>query len=181
MIGPRVGRQYAKALFNTAEDDEQLRTTLSDLRAFTVALKCTPGFLQFLRNPQLTVKQKEQVVFDTLGKKANPALCALMTLLLERGRIQYVPELTKAFAVLVNERLGVLEVRLITANPVSSGVKDALAKKLEQSYGKKIEFIERIDPKMMGGVRLMIGTQMVDSSIRAKLFRIKESMLAARV
>lgn len=181
MIGPHIGRQYAKALFNSMDSDEQLRTTLSDLRSLTVALKTTPGFLQFLRNPQITVKQKEEVVFYILGAQASPVLSALMSLLLERGRIQYLLELTKAFGVLVNERLGILEVRLLTSSPADAATKNALANKLEKSYGKKIEFIERIDPEMLGGVRLIIGTQMIDSSIRSKLFRIKESMLAARV
>lgn len=85
------------------------------------------------------------------------------------------------FDKLVDERVGILRVKAATAQPLDAATKAELQAKLEQFYHKSVQITEEVDPALVGGAVITMGTHMIDSSVRGRLAKIKESLLSMRV
>lgn len=181
MIAERVAQQYAKALFNMAGSDAQLHAIAKGLDTFSEVLKRTPKFLRFLSNPQLSLEQKEEILLEALGNDKDPILISVLQLMLERNRISCLGALPAMFDKLVDERVGILRVKAATAQPLDAATKAELQAKLEQFYHKSVQITEEVDPALVGGAVITMGTHMIDSSVRGRLAKIKESLLSMRV
>lgn len=181
MIAGEVASRYSRALFRLAATPLELEKRHQDLEGVVTLLQKIPKLGLFLSAPQISSDQKRKVLENSLGSQIDQKLLHFLLFLLEKGRIKHLPEIAKGYHRLVKESLGILEANLITAVPLEREDREALHQKLEKTYQKKVEIKERIDPQIMGGIILVLANQVIDWSIRNKLARLKEKLLAIRV
>jgi F-type H+-transporting ATPase subunit delta len=181
MIAGEVAGRYARALFNLASSGSELERRQLDLEVFAEALKKNPRLRTFLSAPQIKREEKREVLQAILAGKTDEKFLDFLYFVLERGRMNFLEEISREYRRRVKENLGILETNLITAVPAEPKLKELLEEKLESAYNKKIEMKEKVDPQLVGGVILVLGNQVMDWSVRDRLASLKESLLEVRV
>jgi F-type H+-transporting ATPase subunit delta len=178
MIVSQIASRYSKALFQLAKSEDQLIRWDKDLAALSELLEKNPKLREVLESPLVSSEEKNRTLSRIAQEKFDPQLMHFLSLLLEKGRFNYLPEMIKDYSKRVREKLDALLVRVVVPDYLDDETKEKLKNKLEKTYHKKIEFRVEVDPKMIGGLILIIGNQMLDFSIRGRLQRLKEALLA---
>jgi F-type H+-transporting ATPase subunit delta len=176
-LSSELAKRYAKALFRTAADDRQLEVQAKCLEAIEPLLKHSSQFLNWMAAPQITENLKAEMLERNLGGTFDRKLLDFLLFLLKKGRFQELPDIVKEYRRMVAKKLGILDVRLITTVPIDEPTKDKLAQKLEAKYGLKPRFHDEIDPALIGGSVIVIGSQEMDNSVRGRLLRLKKHLL----
>ena len=162
-----IVRPYAVAAFRLAKEQKAL-TKWSEMLNFAAAVAADSQMKSYIEDPKVTSEALEKMFLAICDKKLDAAGVNLIKLLGEYGRLALLPEVAAAFEELKAEDEGVLEAEIAAAKPADSAVKD-LVKRLESRFGKKIEASVKIDPELIGGVKIVIGDTVIDASVRGQL------------
>lgn len=173
-----VARRYASAYLAVALRSGDLIAARDNIRlaADTIA---NHGLLSsVLHQPQITTARKKSVLAEVLKNEASPATLAFLYLLTDKRRIDLVGEIATQLEQLVRVRQNVARATAVTAQPLDASQIEALRVSLEHRTGKIIELSTEIDPSLLGGVLVRIGDTVMDGSVRGKLDRLHEQLLA---
>lgn len=181
MIESQVARRYAAALFRTAKRIDQVEKILADLKAIADLLRKDLSLKNFLEAPQILDQYKRELITTAFKDLISEALFSFLVLVLDKHRIEYLLAMAKEYERLVKEDQGILQTRVITTRALDPVFRNRLKEELEKSTGKKIEMILKIDPQIIGGIIVILGDKIIDSSIRGQLDELKEEMLALKV
>lgn len=181
MITHTIALRYSKALFELDKSPDVLRGRLEALDSIIKVFKSHPKLKDYFSSPHIPEEQKEKIFTETLKSLNDPQLVQYLVALLRKQRFKYLPEIVDAYGHLVDQALGTLEAKLISAVPVAPETRNQLEKKLEKTYGRKVTLTDEIDPSLIGGGILMIANQMIDFSIKGKLAKLKEDLLSTHM
>jgi len=169
-----IARPYAAALFQatTAADGAQLVAQLDAL----AGIARDAGLRQFAADPKVSDEQVFGVVTGIAGNDLSPKLRNLLSTVIDNGRLAVLPEIASQFRMLVNDRGGIADAQVVSAFPLDAAQQDKLAKVLEKRFGRQLKVSVAVDPTLIGGVRVTVGDEVLDTSVVARL----EQMRAAR-
>jgi len=139
-----------------------------DLGDFVDAERQVPELGELLRNPQLDKRAKAAAV-DAVASDADPLVLNLLRLLVEKGRGGEVGQVADEFERMAAAEEGELSVELTTAYELSDEEARAIVAQIEQRSGRKVEANRTVDPALIGGMVLQVGSRRVDASIRGRL------------
>ncbi len=179
MRGTTIGRRYAKALLELAQDRGEGEKVRRDLLSLVDTWEASKELREVFENPAVTAEARAKVlkaVSTRLG--LSPLLVNTLRLLSDRRRLRLLPELAAAFVALMEERGGVVVAEVTTAQPMPASYFAELAKALEQALGQKVSVTKKQDPTLIGGVVTRVGDRIYDGSLRTRLQELKEQMLA---
>jgi F-type H+-transporting ATPase subunit delta len=163
-----IVRPYAVAAFRLAKEKKAL-TQWSEMLSFAAAVAADEQMKSFIDDPKVTAAELETMFLTICDKKLDESGINLIKLLVEYGRLALLPEVAQAFEELKAEDEGVLEAEITAAaKPTDSAIK-ALVKRLEAKFGKKIEASVKVDPELIGGIKIVIGDTVIDASVRGQL------------
>jgi F-type H+-transporting ATPase subunit delta len=163
-----IVRPYAVAAFRLAKEKKAL-TKWSEMLSFAAAVAADQQMKAFIDDPKVTAAELEKMFLTICDKKLDESGVNLIKLLGEYGRLALLPEVAQAFEELKAEDEGVLEAEITAAaKPTDSAIK-ALVKRLEAKFGKKIEASVKVDPELIGGIKIVIGDTVIDASVRGQL------------
>lgn len=164
---------YATALFAVAKSEGNLAEVEDELFRFARTLESSDELRTTLTDAALPVSQRQQIVEDLLGGKANPVTVALGSMVVGIGRsrdlVSIIDELVKLSATEANKELA--EVR--SAVPLSDDQRSRLADALGQATGKSIELKVVVDESVLGGLVAQVGDTVIDGSVRTRLEQLK--------
>jgi F-type H+-transporting ATPase subunit delta len=150
-----------------------------ELADFAAAVRDVQELRTVLRNPQLEPRTKTAVLDELLGD-ADELLRNFLRLTAEKGRIGEIEEIAREFERLVAREERRLNVELTTAYELSTNEAQALVKQIEEASGRKVEATRKVDPRLIAGFVLQAGSMRVDASVRGRLERLRQELLAAR-
>jgi F-type H+-transporting ATPase subunit delta len=127
-----------------------------------------PELDELLRNPQLDKRAKAAAV-DAVASGGDPLVLNLLRLLVEKGRGGEVAQVAEEFERMAAAEEGELSVELTTAYELSDEEARAIVGQIEQRSGRKVEANRTVDPELIGGVVLQVGSRRVDASIRGRI------------
>lgn len=163
-----IVRPYAVAAFRLAKEKKAL-AQWSEMLSFAAAVAADTQMKTLIDDPKVTGAELEKMFLAICDKKLDESGVNLIKLLGEYGRLALLPEVAQAFEELKAEDEGVLEAEITAAaKPADSAVK-ALVKRLETKFGKKIEASVKVDPELIGGIKIVIGDTVIDASVRGQL------------
>lgn len=163
-----IVRPYAVAAFRLAKEKKTL-TQWSEMLSFAAAVAADEQMKTFIDDPKVTAAELEKMFLTICDKKLDESGINLIKLLVEYGRLALLPEVAQAFEELKAEDEGVLDAEITAAaKPTDSAIK-ALVKRLETKFGKKIEASVKVDPELIGGIKIVIGDTVIDASVRGQL------------
>ena len=173
-----VDRVYANALFEAALERDRLATVREQLQQVVEAEAQVPELRELLRNPQLDPRARAAAIGDVLGD-ADELLRNFLLVLADKGRTGQLEEIAREFERLVAQHEGVVHAELTTAVELSDEETTKLLGQIEQASGRKVEATRRVDPDLIGGIVLQVGSHRLDASVRGRLERLRRRLATA--
>ena len=172
-----IAKRYSRALFNLAAEEKAIERYGAELDDFNGLLKGLPEFGNALRNPLYPVAVKKKL-FNKVAKKIKlaPVVKGFLTLLVEKRRIQYLPDIVDYYHRLIDEYSNIARAKVRAAVELGEGDLAQISATLEKKIGKKIVVEFERDPSLLGGVFALIGDFVLDGSVRRQLLNFKESL-----
>jgi F-type H+-transporting ATPase subunit delta len=175
-----VARRYAKALAGIADDQGSLVKIQQELAAVTALVRGNPDLERLAFYPLLAPSLKAKALDAVLAAEGtSDTLRRFFGVVASAARLNLVYELAAAFDELVDERMGVVEASVETAQPLSEPQSAALAAALSRRTGKTVKLKWRQDPAILGGVRAQIGSTVYDASLKGQLRLLQARLLSA--
>ena len=174
--------RYASALFELALEEKAIDAVRADLDKFEAMMSDSPELERLVRSPVFSADDKLKALSAILDKAGIKGLAAnFLRVLTTNRRLFAASEVIRGFRALVAKHRGEVTAQVTVAEKMSDknleALKDALKSK---TAGKNIDLDVKIDPAIIGGLIVKVGSQMVDSSLRTKLNSIKLAMKEAR-
>jgi F-type H+-transporting ATPase subunit delta len=173
-----VARTYARALFDAAKEDGKLDEIREELDTFVETIREVPELQALIRNPQLDPPAKAEALAAVL-QSADEILRNFARLVAEKGRAPMLEEIAREYNALVAAEERILNVELTTAFELSDGEANAIIKQIEEASGQRVEAERTVDPDLIGGVVVKVGSLEVDSSVRGRLERLRRELAGA--
>lgn len=171
-------RMYARALFEAAKEAGRLEQVSVDLGVLAGALDEVPELGAFLRNPQIDPTGKAEVLGE-LTAGADALVRNFARLVAEKGRGGEIGEMSAEYEALLASSQNRLAVELTTAHELSEGEARAIVEAIEKASGRKVEATRGVDPTLIGGIVLQIGSHRADGSLRGRLERLRHDLAGA--
>ena len=166
---------YARALFQAAQERDDLERVRGDFGEFASALEQVPELDALLRNPQIDSRTKADTVDAILGG-TDQLVRNFLRVVIEKKRAGELREIHRAFERLVAELERRLTVELTTAYELSDDEAASITRKIEQASGRTIEATRSVDPRLIGGIVLQAGSLRVDASVRGRLEQLRQEL-----
>ena len=171
-----LARPYAEALFQVAEKGD-LKQASAELDALA-SIAANPQLRQFADAP----KSGAQQVFDVITGVANMPLSDasknLLRTVIDNGRIKVLPEIAAQFHALVAERSGVSDAVVYSAFPIDATTLADVIATLETRFKRKLNATVQVQPDLIGGIRVVVGDEVLDTSVKARLEQMKAALTA---
>ena len=172
-VAPRL---YARSLFAAAKETGKLDTVHAELGDFAAAVDQVPELQALLTNPEIDRDERAAALREILAG-AEEVLRNFVLLLSDKGRTAELDEIYREFDALVAEEEGRLTVQLTTAVELSDDDAASIAKAIEQSSGRTVEATRSVDPGLIGGIVLQVGSHRLDGSVRGRLNRLRHELV----
>ena len=170
-----IARPYAEALFKASVSDLPAASAWLEQVA---AIADQPQLQQFADNPKATPEQVLGVIAGVAGGTLPSQASNFLSALLENGRFAALPEIARQFRVLANARSGSSDAVVYSAFPIDDATLPALSAALEKRFGRKLKVSVQLDPSLIGGVRVAVGDEVLDTSVKARLAQMKVALAA---
>jgi len=163
-----IARPYAEAVFRLAKAGNSL-PAWSGMLKFTAVVADDKRIRVLLGNPEVSTKRLGELLLDICGDKLSDEGRNFMLLLVESKRVEVLPEVSELFEQLKTQHEGVLETKVASAFAMTDVQLKDLVAGLESKFKRKIEAKVNINPELIGGVKVEIGDEVFDASVRGKL------------
>ena len=175
MKSREIARRYAEALYDLGYEEGLLDTIGAAYGDVVTAIAATPDAVRFLDHP-LVPRARKIAFLDQAFPDVPEYLRNLLRLLVRNGRGGYIRVVYDEFRALRSVRENIARVEVATAKPLSPEDKARLTEHLAAVLGKQVEIEERVEPELLGGVRLELDGKVIDGTLRAKLAQLRTAL-----
>lgn len=172
-----LAERYATALFDLADERRMLDEIATNLRELRAMLHASGDFQRLIRSPVLSRDQQARVI-GMVAERAglSPLVRDFLAVVARNRRLFAVPAMIEAFLAKLAERRGEVTAEVFAAQPLSEAQLGALNEQLRRSIDSRVSVDVRVDPGLIGGLVVKLGSRMVDGSIKSKLQRLQLAM-----
>ena len=172
--------RYATALFELAVESNALDAVASDLTRLRSLIDGSADMVRFVRSPVFSREEQAKAI-DAIVTRLNvsPLTKNFVGLLAQKRRLFALQGIVVAFETLVAARKGEISVSVVSAQALKSGQRDALVAAVKAAVKREVRISESVDPSLLGGLVVKIGSRQIDSSLKSKLVRLERAMKGA--
>lgn len=177
-----IAKRYAKALFDlSVESSKTEKTTIRrDVAKLTKILKTSDSFSQLVRSPVLSADVQDKAIQAVLARaKIGTIVAQFVGLVCQNRRAYALASIMTGFAALEAKERGEITAEIISVSKLNAVQEKAVKTQLKKKFGKDVRIDATIDPAMLGGLIVKVGSQMIDGSLRTKLNSLKQAMYEA--
>ena len=176
-IRASLAGRYASALFDLAREQRQIESIANSLEALSQALVDSKDFNELVTSP-LVSREEAGKAFDALAPQLglDPLTANFLGVLARNGRKSQLQSVIRAFRRLAAEHRGETTAEVVTARPLNDDQLAALKQQLRTRAGRDVTIDATVDPNILGGIVVKLGSQQIDASIRTKLNRLASAM-----
>ena len=165
----QIATTYAQALYDLAKEENLTETVLQQVTALQQAFQEEPGYLRLMNAANLSKEERCRILDEAFRDQAEPYVLNFMKILTEKGYMRHFSDCAKAYREIYNGDHGILTVKAVAAVALTDDQQTRLTRKLEKLTGKTIDLQCRVDPTVMGGVRLDYDGKRVDGTVQTRL------------
>ena len=177
MIGSALARRYARALLDIGQEERQVRRVLSEVERFARLLAEGTDLREVLEATHINRRDKQAVLEATVSPAGFlPVTMNFLRLLVDKRRMNILPQILPELRRMVEELEGIERVEVTVPETLSDTQRDFLRALLERQTGKRIELEEKLDPAVLGGMVVKVGSTVYDGSVRTQLSQIRENL-----
>ncbi|TWO69775.1 F0F1 ATP synthase subunit delta [Caenimonas sedimenti] len=170
-----IARPYAEALFQSAKADVAGTSQWLDALA---AVAGNAQLLQYAGNPKVTDQQVFDLVADVAKVQLPEAGKNFLRTVIENGRLAALPEAALQFRAMKNAQGGSSDAIVYSAFPIAASALGEVGVALEKRFGRKLNVTVQEDPSLIGGIRVVVGDEVLDTSVKARLEQMKVALTA---
>jgi F-type H+-transporting ATPase subunit delta len=170
-----IARPYAEALFKASAKD--LGATAVWVEELAV-IAGNPQLQQFADNPTVTAQQVFDVIAGVAKSPLNDAAKNFLRMVIENGRLSVLPEIAAQFRALKNAQSGSSDAVVYSAFPIDGAALADVKAVLEKRFGRKLNVAVELQPELIGGIRVVVGDEVLDASVKARLEQMKVALTA---
>ncbi len=175
-----IAGRYASALFELAQEEGKVDAIGAELDAFAALIEGSDDLKSFVKNPVFTAEQQLAAVTALLDKAKIGGLGAnFIKVVASKRRLFAVEGMVRGYRALVAESRGIVAAEVTVAEAMNDNNLKAVKEALSSLTGKTVDVVEKIDPAIIGGLVVKMGSKMVDASVRTKLNSMKLAMKEA--
>ena len=175
-----VARPYAEALFRVAQAGKESfnLAAWAELVSELAQIGAHPEVQAFARNPKVSASDVSATITALVKSPLNTEAKNFLAMLIENGRITLLPEIGAQFLALKNAHEGAADAHIASAFELSAAQVNELVATLEKKFSRKLNPVVSVDPALIGGVRVVVGDEVLDTSVRAKLQQMQAALTA---
>ena len=170
-----IARPYAEALFKSTRADLTGAAAWLDAIA---AIAANRQLLQFADNPRASHQEVLDVIAGVVNMPLPDAATNFLRAVIENSRLAALPEIATQFRALKNAQGGTLDAIVYSAFPIDAQALGGVAASLEKRFGRKLNVTVQDDPSLIGGIRVVVGDEVLDTSVKARLEQMKVALAA---
>ncbi|MFC0350540.1 F0F1 ATP synthase subunit delta [Undibacterium danionis] len=171
-----IARPYAEALYRVAKSGNL--SAWSELVAEMAQAAAHPDVVALAHNPKVSAGQTAEAFLSVLKSTVTAEAKNFINTLTEYDRLTLLPEIAAQFHALQNADTGSADAEIVSAFEMSDAQVKELAATLEKKFGRKLHPTVTVDSSLIGGVRIVVGDQVLDTSVRAKLQQMHNALTA---
>ncbi len=173
-----TSERYSRALFEVSKESNEIDKVESDIKNFQSLFNSSPEIKNFIKDPTQHISQQNEIInllADRLNFSKN--LKNFFLLLIEKRRIFFVKKIFESFIRICAKNRGEIKASLISSKELSQSELNKINKELSESIKATLKFDFKVDKELIGGLKLQLGSYMIDTSIRNKLKKYEQAML----
>jgi F-type H+-transporting ATPase subunit delta len=163
-----IARPYAVAVFRLAKEKNAL-AKWSEMLGFASAVAADAQMRAIIEDPKLASADVERMFLSVCGDKLDESGKNLVKLLVEYGRLALMPEIASIYEGLKAQDEGTLDAEITAAAKLDDAQVKTLVTQLQIKFGKKVEATVKVDPEIIGGIKIVVGDTVIDASVRGRL------------
>ena len=170
--------RYSRALFEISKESNELEKAENDVKNFQLLLDSSTEINNFIKNPTQSIAQQNEVI-NLLSEKIgfSKYLKNFFLLLIIKRRIFFIRKIFDSFLRLCSQKRGEIKASLISSKKLSKSELDEINNDLSNAMGSKLKFDYKFDEELIGGLKLQLGSFMIDTSIKNKFKKYKQIMV----
>lgn len=170
---------YGGSLYDLAAEEGLDERILGELDETVSLLAANPDYLRLLATPSIPKKERCALLDEALQGAVHPYLLNFLKLLCEQGAVRELTGCVRAYHLRFNQAHGVLEATAVSAVALSEAQADQLKQKLETATGKRIDLVTKVDPAVLGGIRLEMDGTLLDGTVQNRLASLRSRIAEA--
>ena len=173
-----TSERYSRALFEVLKEDGELDKSEKDIKNFQSIYKSSLEIKNFFKDPTQSISQQNKTInllADKLGLSTN--VKNFFFLLVEKRRIFFINKIAESFLKLCLNKRGELKASLVSSKELSQSLLDKISNDISTAVGSNIKFDYKVDKDLIGGMKMQLGSIMIDTSIKNKLKQYEKAML----
>lgn len=171
-----IARPYAEALFQVASKGD-LKQSVEQLDA-VASVAANAQLRQFADSPKTATQQVFDMVTGVVKTPLSDSIRNLLRIVIDNGRLAALPEVAQQFHALVNARSGVSDALVYSAFPIDAAQLQVVVASLEKRFGRKLNATVQVEPELIGGIRVVVGDEVLDTSVKARLEQMRVALTA---
>ena len=172
-----VGNRYAKALLDLAVRSHSVDTYRNQLLSVSQIYQTENALRTFLLSPHYELTTKRRLLSRVFDGKIRKNILYLLLLLLDKGRIEFLPDVSSAYARLADEYQNILNITVTTALPLTQAQIDRIGEQFRNvCHGSSVKMTVQTDRSLIGGVKVAIGDRAYDGTVKGKLLKMKSAL-----
>ena len=172
----QVGNVYGEALYTLALEEQLTGALLEELTVLSQCFRENPDFIRLLSSPNLPKQERCRILDDSFRGKVHTYVLNFLKILTEKGYMKHFHDCFKTFENLYNRDNGILPVTAMTAIAMSREQSEKLAEKLSRATGKQVKLLNKVDPSVLGGVRLDYDGKRLDDTVSHRMDAITKAL-----
>ena len=173
-----TSERYSRALFEVSQDSDDLDKVENDIKNFKLIYGKNSELRNFIKDPSQIITEQNKLVNLISDKlKFSKNVQKFLLLLIEKRRIFFVQKISESFLKLCSKKRGEIKASLISSKELSKSELDEVSKDLSAAMGSILKFDYKVDKELIGGLKLQLGSFMIDTSIKSKLKKYEKIML----
>ena len=172
-----MAERYAAALFDLADERRLLDEVAGDLRQLRAMLAASADLLRLVRSPILSrLEQGRAIAALAQQAQLSPLVRDFLAVVAKNRRLFVLAAMIEAYLARLALRRGEVGAAVTTAQPLTAAQLEALSEQLRRTVGRRVSIDARVDPRLIGGLIVKLGSRMIDGSVESKLRRLQMAM-----
>lgn len=177
MIGGSLARRYARALLAIGEEEGQARRILEETETFDKLVTDTPTLREMLEAAQINRRDKKAALEAILAPVGVlPSTRNFLSLLVDKGRMNILSPIVSELRRMIDQLEGIERVEVVVPMPLSAAQRDRLRSVLEDRTGRKVVLEEKVEPGVLGGMVVKVGSTVYDGSAHTQIRQIRQNL-----
>lgn len=174
-----VGRVYAQALLELAREQGKVDELTDEVQQLMPLIAEGSELDRLLTNPAIGDGERAKIVERVFKGKVSDLLYKMMRVLCDKGRLGSLSSFAAGFLLAVSDERGHIDVKAFIASELDSDAAKKVADQIGQALGKTVSLTQKVDPSLIGGLKIKVGDQLIDASVASQLRSMKNKMIAA--